>query len=43
MASDGTIQVKFVALRNILKDEEITYDYNGIDLEWRSKQKTGLA
>ena len=41
MTLDGTTQVKFVALRNIMKDKNISHYYNGFDLEWRSKNKTG--
>ena len=41
MTSDGSTHVKFVALKDIIKDEEITYNYNGFGLEWRSKRRTG--
>ena len=31
------LHVKFVALRNILKDDELVYNYEGDNLPWRKK------
>ena len=32
------LHVKFVALRNILKDDELVYNYEGEYLPWRKKK-----
>ena len=35
-SSGGVPQVQFVAIRNICKDEEVSYDYKGLDLTCRT-------